>query len=192
MTAWKGTCVPRKVVWIKLFVENYFEDSRLGHSFFSCDIGCATPRPSFHSCNCGIFIGWSPHSAWAICIYICLMRYTAMSRRRCLSDWNRLVSGRRLPENVLLAHCALCVVCIFFEYSIITEPCCELCILSARNSEFCFLPFTIAEKCVTCFDSYVHLQKQTCLNAGCTTFSTYFLQLFTPYVEHVDEFVFNL
>jgi len=64
MTAWKGTCVPRKDVWIELVVENYFEDPRVGHSFFSCDIGRASPRPSFHSCSCGIFIGWCPHSAW--------------------------------------------------------------------------------------------------------------------------------
>ena len=159
MTAWKGTCVPRKVVWIKLVVENYFEDPRLGHSFFSCDIGCASPRPLFHNCSCGVSIGWCPHSAWETCIYKCLMRYTSVSRRRCLSDWNRLTSGRRLPENVLLVHGAVCVVCIFFEHSIITEPCCELCILSAHNSEFFFLTFTIAEKWVTCFGSDVHLQK---------------------------------
>jgi hypothetical protein len=177
MAAWKGTCVPRKVVWIKLVVENYFEDPCLVHSFFSCDIGCASPRPSFHSCNCGIFIVWCPHSAWATRIYNCLMPYTSKSGRRRLSDWNRLASGRRLPENVLVVHGAVCVVCIFSEYTIITEPCSELCILSAHNSEFFLLTFTIAKKCVTCFDSDVHLQKWTYLNSGLQHFRLTFYSL---------------
>ena len=73
---------------------------------------------------------WCPHSAWATCIYKCLMHYASLSRRCCLSDCNRLASGRCLPENVLLVHGALCVACIFFEYSIITEPCCERRVMS--------------------------------------------------------------
>jgi hypothetical protein len=70
-------CAPRVVVWMQLIVMKYFENPPLGQSQFSCDIARASPRPSFHSCNYGIFIGWCPYNPWTICIYKCRRCYTS-------------------------------------------------------------------------------------------------------------------
>jgi hypothetical protein len=85
--AWNGICVPREVVWIHLTVQSYFEDPRLGHSIFSCNIAYASSRLSYYSCSSGICIGWYLYSAWVTCSYKFSGCCSCVSRRRCCSIW---------------------------------------------------------------------------------------------------------
>ena len=62
---WKQVCLAREVIWIKSIIRKSFEDFRFGGFHFSCDIVWDSPRLSWHSCKCGLFIGWWPYSAWA-------------------------------------------------------------------------------------------------------------------------------
>lgn len=62
---WKQVCVAREVIWIKSIIRKSLENFRFGGSHFSCDITRDSPRPSWHSCNFGLFIGWWPYSPWA-------------------------------------------------------------------------------------------------------------------------------
>jgi hypothetical protein len=62
---WKQVCLAREVIWIKSIIRNKLWGLPVWGSLFSCDIAWDSPRPFWHSCNFGLFIGWWSYSAWA-------------------------------------------------------------------------------------------------------------------------------
>lgn len=62
---WQQICVARGVVQIQTDRHVGLPITWLGWSKFSCATALASVRLSIHSCNYGVFAGWSPCSPWA-------------------------------------------------------------------------------------------------------------------------------
>jgi len=82
------TIVPQVVVPIKLIVKA-FGDPLLAYSYFSCDITCAFPRLSLHSCNYGISVARCPYSPWATC--------TSRLTEALIHRWKHLAPAKSWP-----------------------------------------------------------------------------------------------
>jgi hypothetical protein len=119
------------VVPIKL-IAKAFGHPYLAYSYSSCDIMCAFPRISFHSCNYGISVARCPYSPWATCttrlIETLIQRWKHLSPAKSASIMQQefgCISGKRTLSPRPKGMLAVFVACLSNDHRIGSQYRCK-------------------------------------------------------------------